>query len=212
MGVPKLLKLGLSWFWGPITLCVNLRLKLGLKQSISPHRELFNSMSHATCTQGNQVDSWFLVIESWIVNLTPGPSFGQSLCFKCPNGSYKPTLDIYVPRDFQWYKKFPNPMAFDPYNHSMKIWESIRSPTFQNGSSLGSGSAHFLTLSSQPPGSMKCDSQLHFWFAPLQALTLVTIPRLKLWQVVRLNHYFIDNLKIKINKSITNIRKFVIIP
>jgi hypothetical protein len=43
------------------------------------------------------------------------------LCFKCPNGSCEPILDIYVPKVFQWYKYFFNPMGFDPYNRSLKF-------------------------------------------------------------------------------------------
>ncbi len=33
--------------------------------------------------------------------LTLDPSFGYNLCLKCPNGSCKPILDIYVLRAFQ---------------------------------------------------------------------------------------------------------------
>jgi hypothetical protein len=58
--------------------------------------------------------------------LTPGPSFGHNLCFRCPNGSCKPILDMYVLRSFQLYKKLPNPMGFDPCNRSLKIRESTR--------------------------------------------------------------------------------------
>jgi hypothetical protein len=48
--VLKFPKLGLSWFWRPITLCVNLRLKWGLKQSCSLHWDPFNVMWHSTRT------------------------------------------------------------------------------------------------------------------------------------------------------------------
>jgi len=87
-----------SWdsynFGGPITLRENLRLRWGLKQSCSPCQEIFNIMLHDTYTQGNQGDSRLLVVRSQIVNLTPGPSFGHNLCFKCPNWSCEPILDI----------------------------------------------------------------------------------------------------------------------
>ncbi len=96
VGVPKLPMLGLPWFWGPITLCVDLRLRWGLKQSCSPHQQLSNSMSHSTCTQGNRVDSWLLMVGSQIANLTHGPSFGHNLCFRSLNGWCKPILNIYV--------------------------------------------------------------------------------------------------------------------
>jgi hypothetical protein len=51
-------------------------------------------MSHATWTWENWGDSWLLVVGNQIANLTPGPSFGYNLCFKCPNGSCEPILDI----------------------------------------------------------------------------------------------------------------------
>jgi hypothetical protein len=44
VGILKFPNLGLLWLCGPITLCANLRLKWGLKQSYSPCRELFNNM------------------------------------------------------------------------------------------------------------------------------------------------------------------------
>jgi hypothetical protein len=57
MGVPKLLKSSIPQLCGPITLCADLWLRWGLKQSCSPRQETFNSMLHATYTQGNLVDS-----------------------------------------------------------------------------------------------------------------------------------------------------------
>jgi hypothetical protein len=69
-----------------------------------PRQELFNDMSHATYTQENWVDSQLLMVRSQIANLTPDLSFGHNLCFRCPNGSCEPILDIYVSIDFQWYK------------------------------------------------------------------------------------------------------------
>jgi hypothetical protein len=104
MGVPKLPKLGLLWLWGPITSRADLRLRWGLKQSCSPCQEVSNSISHVIFTQGNQVDSWLLMVRNQIANLTLDPSFGHNLCFRCPNGSWELILDIYVPRTFQWYK------------------------------------------------------------------------------------------------------------
>jgi hypothetical protein len=92
--VPKFPKLGLLQLWGPITMCAKLRLKWGLKQSCSLHRDLSNGMSHATCTQGNQVDSRLLVVRIQIANLTLDLSFGHNLCFRYPNESCKPILAI----------------------------------------------------------------------------------------------------------------------
>ncbi len=37
-------------------------------------------------------------------------------------------------------------MGFDPYNHVLKIWESIWDSNSHNGSSLGSVKVHSLTL------------------------------------------------------------------
>jgi hypothetical protein len=51
-------------------------------------------MWHATYMQVNQGDSWRLMVESQINNLTPNPSFVHNLCFKYPNGSCKHILDI----------------------------------------------------------------------------------------------------------------------
>jgi hypothetical protein len=121
LGVPKFLKLGLSQFWKPITSCADLWLRWGLKKNYSFSWELFNDMWHTTCTQVNRGDSWFLVIRSQIGNLTPNLSFGHNLCFKYPNGSCKPILDIYVSRDFHWYKEIFNSMSFDPFNRLLKI-------------------------------------------------------------------------------------------
>jgi hypothetical protein len=100
VGVSKFLKLGLLWFWRPITLCVDLWLKWSMKQSCSLLWEISKSMWHVNYTQKNEDDSWFLMVRSQIVNLTFDPSFGHNLCFKCPNGSCKPSLNIYVSRAF----------------------------------------------------------------------------------------------------------------
>jgi hypothetical protein len=51
-------------------------------------------MLHAIWTEGNQGDSWILVVDSQIANSTPDPSFGHNLCFNHPNGSCEPILGI----------------------------------------------------------------------------------------------------------------------
>jgi hypothetical protein len=136
-------------------------------------------MSHATCTEGNQGDSWLLMVGSQIANLTPGPSFGHNLCLKCPNGSCEPILDIYVPRAFQWYKEIFNPLDFDPWNHSLKIWKSIGTPTPKVRAPLGVWRfipSHSPTL----PRTWDVTLGLPSWLAPLQAFALVTNPKLGL--------------------------------
>jgi len=114
VGVLKSPRLGLSRLWGAITLCVDLVLRWGLKQSCSPHQELSNCMLHAICTHTNWVDSRLLVVGSQTANSTSGPSFGHTLCFKCPNGRCETILDIYVPRAFHWYKKTSNHWVLTP--------------------------------------------------------------------------------------------------
>jgi len=105
-------------------------------------------MRHVTWTQVNQGDFWLLMVGSQIGNLTLDPSFDHNLCFKYPNGSCEPVLDIYIPIFFQWYKELFNPMNFDPYNFPLKIWESIRTPTPQNGGEFTweCGGSFFYTL------------------------------------------------------------------
>ncbi len=114
MGVPKLLKLGLLRLWGRITLRANLWLKRSIEKICSPCQELSNDMSHATCTEVNRVDSQLLMVESQTASLTPDLSFGHNLCFRCPNGSCEPILDIYVSIIFQWYKELFNALSFGP--------------------------------------------------------------------------------------------------
>jgi hypothetical protein len=141
-----------SWDYrdfAPITLCADLQLEWGLKQSYICCQELSNDMSHATCTQGNRVDSRLLMVESQIANLTPNFPFGHNLCFKCPNGSCKPILNIHILISFQWYKELFNPLGFDLCNGTLNIWESIRTPIPKVEAPLGVWGfipSHFLTL------------------------------------------------------------------
>jgi hypothetical protein len=147
--VLKFPKLGLMQLWGPITLLSNLWLRWGLKQSCSPRQELSNGMWHATCTQGNEVDSWVLMVGSQIANLTPNLSFGHNLCFKCPNGSCEPILDIYISIAFQWYNELFNLLGFDTYNRSLKIRSSPKFQTPKMEAPLGVWRfipSHFLSL------------------------------------------------------------------
>jgi hypothetical protein len=137
VGVLKLPKLRLLWLWGPIILCVDLWLRWGLKKNYSPHQELFNNMSHATCTQGNWVNSWLLMVGNQTTNLTPFLYFGHNLCFRCPNGWCEPILNIYVSINFQWFKELFKPMGFDPCHCSLKIRESFGTLTPQVGVALG---------------------------------------------------------------------------
>ncbi len=121
VGVLKSPKLGLPRLWGPIMSRADLGLRWDLKQSCSPRWDIFNGILHTTFTQGNWGDFWLLMVGNQIGNLIPNPSFGHNLCLKCPNASCEPILNIYVPRNFQWYKEILNPMGFDPCNHSLKV-------------------------------------------------------------------------------------------
>ncbi len=165
----------------PTTLFVDLWLRCSLKKICNLCWELSNSMSYATRTQGNWGNSQLLVVGSQIANLTPDPSFGRNLCFKCPNGSREPTLDIYVIRSFQWYKEHFNPMGFVPCHRSLKIQESIGTSTPKMGAHLGM----WVFIPSHSPtllGAWDVILKLPSWLPPLQALALVTSPRLGLWQ------------------------------
>jgi hypothetical protein len=136
MRVLKSRQLRLLRLSSPITLRVDLGLRCGLKQSCSSSRELSNGISHVVFRQVNRVDSWLFLVGNQIGNLTPGPSFGHNLCFKCSNEQWKPILDIYVSRAFQWYKKHYQPLSFDPWNCSLKFQESTETPSPKVGVAL----------------------------------------------------------------------------
>jgi hypothetical protein len=166
LGAPKILKLGFSRLWRPLILFADLRLRWGLKHSCSLCWELSNNMWCAICTQVNWRDSPLLAIDNQIDNLTSGPSFDHKLCFKYPNGSCKPILNICASRAFQWYKELFNPMNFDSCNCFLKIWESIGTPTPKVKAHLGVWGfipSHSLTL----PRAWNMTIQFHSWLTPL---------------------------------------------
>jgi hypothetical protein len=189
VGVPKLPKLGLPWLWGPITSRANFELKWGPKKTCSPCWKISNGMSHVTCTQVNRVNSRLLVVRSQIANLTLDLSFGHNLCFRCPNGSCEPILNIYVSIAFQWYKELFNPLGFDPYNLFLNIRESIGTPIPKVGVPLGVWGpipSHFLAL----PRACGMTLGPPFWPATLQPLASVASPRLGLRHSTSLNYSF----------------------
>jgi hypothetical protein len=94
LGASKFPKLGLLQLWRPIIFWANLWLKWDLNQSCSPRLDLFNNMWHCTYTQINQGNFRLFMVGSQIDNLTSDPSFGHNLCFKYPNGSCEPILNI----------------------------------------------------------------------------------------------------------------------
>ncbi len=205
MRVSKFPKLRLSQLWGPITLCADLQLRWGLKQSNSPCQNIFDNMLHATYMQGNRGDSQLLVLGNQIGNLTTNPSFSHNLCFKCPNGSCEPILNIYVPRAFQWYNELFNPMGFNLYNCSLKIWESIKTPTPKMGAHLECGGSFPHTFQ-----TMRCNYWASLLAPPSQAFTLVMSPR-QLWQ----NFYFsikpfFSYLNLSLHKTFTFWQKTIV--
>jgi hypothetical protein len=174
VGVPKSRQLGLLRFWTPIILRSDLQLRCNLKQSCSSRQELSNDMSHVVCRQINWVDSWLFLVMSQIGSLTPNLSFGHHLCFRCLNEQCKPILNIYISRDFQWYKERHKPLSFGPSNCFLKFWKSTGTPSPKVGVALGMWMftpSHSLTLS-YTFGSMWCDSLASSWLAPLQCLCL----------------------------------------
>jgi hypothetical protein len=94
-------------------------------------------MWHAVCTLGNRVNFLLLMVGSQIASLILDLSFDHNLCFRCPNESCEPILDIYVSIDFQWYKELFELMGFDPCNCALKMWESIWDSNSQHGVHLG---------------------------------------------------------------------------
>jgi hypothetical protein len=118
-----------------------------------------------------------------ILTFSSGLFFGYNLCFKCPNGSCEPILNIYILRSFQWYKEILNLIGFGPCNFSLKIQKSIGTPTPEVVAHLGVWGfipSHSPTLT----GTWDVTLRLPSWPTPLQALALVTSPRLGLRQIV----------------------------
>jgi hypothetical protein len=83
-------------------------------------------------------------------------------------------------------------MDFDPSNRSMKIWESMGTPTPKVWAHLGVWvciPSHFPTL----PGAWDVTLKLPSWPTPLQALALVVNPKLglqQLWYKSWCNYYY----------------------
>jgi hypothetical protein len=116
-----------------------------------------------------------IMVRSQIANLTLDPFFGHNLC---SNGSCEPILDIYVVRNFQWYKEKSS--IHWVLTLVIVFWKfgNHRDSNSQSGSSFGSVRvpSHFPTLLGA------CMTlRLPSWPAILQALALVVSPRLGLW-------------------------------
>jgi hypothetical protein len=121
-----------------------------------------------------------LMVGNQIDILIPNFSFGHNLCFKYSSNSYEPILNIYVSRAFQWYKYFFNPMNFNPWNCSLKIWDPIKIPTPKVGVNLRVCGAFTFFCSL---GSVNMTPMLQFQPAPFHVFALVLNPRLGSWQL-----------------------------
>jgi hypothetical protein len=132
-------------------------------------------MLHAACTRGNWVNSQLLVVWS---SLTLGLPFDHNLCFRCPNGSCEPILDIYILITFQWYKKLFKLMGFDSYNRPLKIRDSIGTPIPKMGVHLGVWGfmpSHSFALL----GALDVTPRLSFWPATFANPCLSHEPKVK---------------------------------
>ncbi len=112
-------------------------------------------------TQG---DFQLLMVRNQIGTLTPNPFFGHNLYYKYSNGSCKLNLNIYVSKDFQWYKEIFNPTNFDPWNYFVKIWNFVGIPIPKVGIHLGVCGlipSHFFTLLGMYMWFMGCTFSLH---------------------------------------------------
>jgi hypothetical protein len=121
---------------------------------------------------GNHGYSSLLVVGSQIANLTPNFSFGHNLCFKNPNGSCEPILNIYIPRSFHYYNEILNKIRFYPYNFPLKIQESMRIPTPKMRVHLGVWGFIFSHSLALPGSFLAC------------TFALVANPKLRLWHLL----------------------------
>jgi hypothetical protein len=125
---PEIVPGGVSGLWELITPDCEIGSRRGLNQTCSPHRDLFNDVSHSQfgCREG--IDSRLLVVGSQTANLTHGPSFAQNLGCRYPNCQCEGIFDIYVSRPFQRHQEHPNTRCFGSCCRALNIRESWRTP------------------------------------------------------------------------------------
>jgi hypothetical protein len=169
--VLKFPQLGLPRIWRCIISLVDLQSQWGLKQSCSPRWELSNGMLHSACTQGNQVDSWLLVVWSQTVN-----SFGHNLCFRCSNGWCEPILDIYASITFS--NEIKNFLEWWILTPAIVLWR-FRNHFGTHESSIKRVRVHSLTLFALS-GTCDVTHGSPYWPTTFQPLALVVSPRLGL--------------------------------
>ncbi len=83
--VSKLSWVRVSELWMPISPDCRIRSQRGLKTSCSSRQELSKAVLHFQIGHREEVNSRLLMVESQTASLTPDPSFGHNLCFRCPN-------------------------------------------------------------------------------------------------------------------------------
>jgi len=192
-------RFGLLGLWELITPNLDLWLGWGLKQTCSSPQELFNGVSHSTCTHRGRVDSRLLVVGSQTANLTPGPSFDHNLCYRCPNGSCEAIFGIYTSRPFQRYKEHLKARYFDPYNRALKFWESWRT-----------SSSHFWECKSHPHTCVKMGLRHIIYIKVCNSLKLFSLKILewhKFYKTFRIESFKTKKLKhlekFKINRGLS---------
>jgi hypothetical protein len=125
------------------------------------------------------------VVGSQTANLTPGLSFDHNLCYRCPNGSCEPILDICTSIAFQWYKEIFKARGFDLCYRPLKFRESTETPTPKMGVHLGVWM--FILTLSHTPGLLS--SPTFLW-----TLALVTSPKLGLRHFSYISLFFFSSL------------------
>jgi hypothetical protein len=121
---PETVSVGVPRLWELITPDCTVWSQRGLNQSYSPRRDLFNALSHSQFGGREEVDSRLLMVGSQTASLTPGPSFGYNLGYRCSNGQCEAIFDIYASRPFQWHQENLNTRCFGPCCRTLNIRES----------------------------------------------------------------------------------------
>ncbi len=89
-------KVGILAILEPYNFACRSLIEMKFEAKLQPRQKFSNGMLHATCTQGNRVDSRLFVVWSQTANLAPDFSFGHNLCFRCPNGHATPFYTFKV--------------------------------------------------------------------------------------------------------------------
>jgi len=128
---PETIPGGVPGLWELITPDCEVWSRRGLNQTCSPHRDLFNDVSHFQFGGREEVDSRLLMVGSQTASLTPGPSFAHNLGDRCPNGQCEAIFDIYASRPFQRHQENFNARCFGPCCRTPKhsgVLEDSKSP------------------------------------------------------------------------------------